>query len=390
LAFAPQSLILANNFLPLNEALVRQGCLYPIRYITKGCILSMKIKAGVSARLGFALEDLCREILSANGWLVESLDAFSDRGIDIVATEPVKNERVAFEVKYTRNPMYPTQALRISSERLIESSNEEGIHKAVLIVAADIKPEIQKRIEDQYKIQILNLDDLLSLASIDLELLGKLVKLREIDLSERNLDSNIKSIIQPQNIKVTLDSSSSHKNEKIGMEFIENLKEIPLGKDGCYKFEDTVSEILMYLFDGDLTGWHQQKRTTDDLHRYDMICRVIDNSTVWKFISLNLDSRYVLFEFKNYKDKIGQSQVYSTEKYLYEKAKRKVCFLISRKGPSDNALVACQGAMREHGKLILNLDENMLIDLIKSKIAGDDPNEFLFDKVDKFLMELPR
>ncbi len=46
--------------------------------------------------------------------------------------------------------------------------------------------------------------------------------------------------------------------------------------------------------------------------------------------------------------------------------------------------------MREHGKLILNLDENMLIDLIKSKISGDDPNELLFEKVDKFLMELPR
>jgi hypothetical protein len=60
------------------------------------------------------------------------------------------------------------------------------------------------------------------------------------------------------------------------------------------------------------------------------------------------------------KDEIGQAQVYSTEKYLYEKAKRKVGFLISRMGPSENAIVACQGAMREHGKLILNLDENML------------------------------
>ncbi|WP_415881288.1 restriction endonuclease [Neptuniibacter sp. QD34_54] len=352
--------------------------------------MSIRMRAGVSARLGFALEDLCREILAVNGWQVESSDSFSDTGIDIIATDPTRNDRIAFEVKYTRNPMYPTSALRISSERLIESANAEGIDKAVLIVAADIKPEIKERVENQYKIQILNLDDLLSLASIDLELLGRLVKLREIDLSERNLDSNIKSIIQPTIIKSSSDTSSSHENEKIGINFIDVLKAIPLGKEGCYKFEDTVSEILQYLFDGDLTGWHQQKRTTDDLHRYDLICRVIDNSTVWKFISLNLDSRYVLFEFKNYKDKIGQSQVYSTEKYLYEKAKRKVCFLISRKGPSKNAVVACQGAMREHGKLILNLDEDMLIDLINSKISGDDPNELLFEKVDKFLMELPR
>ncbi|ENQ5773625.1 restriction endonuclease [Vibrio fluvialis] len=352
--------------------------------------MSIRVRAGASVRLGFALEDLCREILKANGWQVESLDAFSDNGIDIIATEPTQNDRVAFEVKYTRNPIYPTSGLRISSERLVESAKAIGIDKAVLIVAANIKPEIKERVENQYKIQLLNLDDLLSLASIDLELLGKLVKLREIDLSERNLDSNIKSIIQPTRIEQPLDTSSSHENEKIGINFIDTLQSIPLGKDGCYIFEDTVSEILKYLFDGDLTGWHQQKRTTDDLHRYDLICRVIDNSTVWKFISINLDSRYVLFEFKNYKDEIGQSQVYSTEKYLYEKAKRKVCFLISRKGPSENAVIACQGAMREHGKLILNIDENMLVDLINSKISGDDPNELLFEKVDKFLMELPR
>lgn len=352
--------------------------------------MSFIIRAGVSTRLGFALEDLCREILKANGWQVESLDAFSDTGIDIIAAEPTQNDRVAFEVKYTRNPIYPTSGLRISSERLVESARAAGVDKAVLIVAANIKPEIKERVENQYKIQVLNLDDLLSLASIDLELLGKLVKLREIDLSERNLESNIKSIIQPTRIEQPPDTSSSHENEKMGRNFIDKLKSIPLGKDGCYMFEDTVSEILKYLFDGDLTGWHQQKRTTDDLHRYDLICRVIDNSTVWKFISLNLDSRYVLFEFKNYKDEIGQSQVYSTEKYLYEKAKRKVCFLISRKGASENAVIACQGAMREHGKLILNIDENMLVDLINSKISGDDPNELLFEKVDKFLMELPR
>lgn len=345
---------------------------------------------GVSARFGFELEALCRDILAANGWQVVPSGSLLDNGIDIIAKEPTKNERIAFEVKYTRNPVYPTSALLISSERLIENARKEGIDKAVLIVATDIKTEIKERVENLYKIQILSLDDLLSLASIEVVLLVKLVKMCEIDLSDRNLDSNINNIIRPKKINKSMETNALHDNELIGMKLIESLRDIPLGKDGCYRFEDTASEILKYVFDGNLTGWHKQKRTTDDLHRYDMVCRVIDNSTVWKFISQNLDSRYVLIEFKNYTDKIGQAQVYSTEKYLYEKAKRKVCFLISRKGPSDNAIVACQGAMREHGKLILNLDENMLIDLINSKILGDDPNELLFEKVDKFLMELPR
>ena len=108
------------------------------------------------AMLSFALEDLCCEILVANGWRVEKSDPFSDSIADIIATEPNQNERIAFEIKYTRNPIYPTSALRISSERLIESARAAGIDKAVLIVAANIKQKIKQQIEAQYNIQVLN------------------------------------------------------------------------------------------------------------------------------------------------------------------------------------------------------------------------------------------
>lgn len=350
----------------------------------------MKIKSGISSRIGYALEDLCKDILSANKWSVDNQDPMVDVGVDIIAQEPNNQSKVIFEVKYTRNTTYPTSALKASAERLVESARFMKVEKAVLIVAADIKPEIQKRVEDEYDIQIINLDGLLSLASIDLELLGRLVKLCEVDLSERKLHDDLSSILHPEKIDFSSKGSEPSENEILGAKFKDKLKSIPYGRDGCYDYEETISEILQYLFDGDLKGWHQQERTTDDLHRYDLICRVVDKSTVWKFISSNLDSRYVLFEFKNYKDKIGQSQVYSTEKYLFEKAKRRVCFLISREGPSDNALIACQGAMREHGKLIINLDDEIITDLVDSKISGDDPNEILFEKVDDFLMKLPR
>lgn len=347
-------------------------------------------KITISARLGFVLEDLCREILSANNWVVEEQDQFVDTGIDIIAVEPASNSKVIFEVKYTRNSLYPSSALKISVERLAKMACEIGVSKAVLIVAADIKPEVKKRLETQYQIQIINLDGLLGLASVDLELLGKLVKLCEIDIAGRSFDSDLNGILHPQKIDSSSDTSSSNQNESLGKAFIDKIKSIPPGRAGCYDFEDAVCDILQYLFDDDLVGWHKQNRTTDDLHRYDLICRVVDKSLVWKFISSNLDSRYVLFEFKNYKEEIGQAQVYSTEKYLYENAKRRVCFLISRFGPSENAKVACEGAMREHGKLIVNLDDNILFKLINSKIAGDDPNELLYEKVDEFLMKLSR
>lgn len=348
------------------------------------------MNTGTVTRLYYALEDLCKDILSANKWVIENQDPLVDIGVDILAQDPNGRNKVAFEVKYTRNSTYPTSALKISAERLVASARSINVKKAVLIVAADIKAEIQKRIETEYKIQIIRLDDLLSLASVDLELFGKLVKLCEVDLSERELTNSLSNILHPATIDFSSESQTPSAYETEGLVFKDRLKTIKYGREDCYVYEDTLSEILQYLFDGDLKGWHKQERTTDDLHRYDLICRVVEKSSVWEFISSNLDSRYVLFEFKNYEKRITQSQVYSTEKYLFEKAKRRVCFLISRKGPSDNALIACQGAMREHGKLIINLDDEAILSLIDSKILGDDPNDILFKKVDDFLMKLPR
>lgn len=350
----------------------------------------MIVRSGNVARFGYALEDLCKEILTANNWSVDNQDPMIDVGVDIVAKEPRGHGTVIFEVKYTRNTMYPTSGLKISAERLVKSARSMSVEKAVLIVASNIKPEIHKIIEDEFNIKIINIDGLLSLASVDLELLGKLVKLCEIDLSERKLDGGFSNFFHPSIIKLSSINKDPLESDIQGSKLKDRLESIPCGREGCYEYEETVSEILQYLFDGDLKGWHQQRRTTDDLHRYDLICRVVDKSTVWKFISSSLDSRYILFEFKNYQEKLTQAQVYSTEKYLFEKAKRKVCFLVSRKGPSDNALIACQGAMREHGKLILNLDDKMIGLLIDSKMSGDDPNEILFDKVDDFLMRLSR
>ncbi|MEE4103572.1 restriction endonuclease [Pseudomonas viridiflava] len=345
---------------------------------------------GRSSLNGYKLELLCGEILKANGWSIDVSETEASSGFDIVANEKGANSRVAFEIKYTRNSSYPTSALQISASRLMAGASLAGINKAVLIVATDVHQKIKTKIQDEFKVQVIDLNELLILASTDLELLVKLVKLCEVDLSDRPIDKNIGRLINPESISKEVALGIQKANGSRGHDLIGRLKAVPYGREGCYDYEDIVTEILKYLFDENLTGWHQQAKTTDTLHRYDLVCRVIDSTTIWRFVARDLDSRYVLFEFKNYSEKLSQGQVYSTEKYLLDKAKRKVCFLISRHGPSDNAFVACQGAMREHGKLIICLEDGDIVRLIESRMLGNDPNEIVFEKIDRFLMELPR
>jgi len=77
------------------------------------------------------------------------------------------------------------------------------------------------------------------------------------------------------------------------------------------------NEALKYLFERDLFGWHEQHETEDGLHRRDLVCRILPNAEVWRLMLTDLKSRYVIFEFKNYSEPITQSEIITTERYLY-------------------------------------------------------------------------
>jgi hypothetical protein len=175
-----------------------------------------------------------------------------------------------------------------------------------------------------------------------------------------------------------------------GTQLCKELRSTKMGKIGWSKYENVCIDILKYLFEEDLEGWKKQSATDDGLNRFDLACRIASEKFFWKFIVQNLNSMYILFEFKNYRNKITQSQILTTEKYLLERASRRVGIILTRKPPSDNAIRMTQGAMREHGKLMLIVDDEAVCKMLHLKERGDDPTDFLFERADSFLLSLPR
>lgn len=94
---------------------------------------------------------------------------------------------------------------------------------------------------------------------------------------------------------------------------------------------------------------------------------------------------------KNYKEKITQREIYTTEKYLYKKALRSVAIIVSREGASRNALSATKGCLRENGKLILCLSDKDLNELIRIKEKDEQPTaEFFEAMLDDILIHLEK
>jgi hypothetical protein len=97
-----------------------------------------------------------------------------------------------------------------------------------------------------------------------------------------------------------------------------------------------------------------------------------------------------VFEFKNYRERITQNEIYTTEKYLYAAALRSVAIIIARGGDGESAKRTMRGALREQGKLMLCLSLAELCTLLRGRDAGDDPTGLLIEKIDAMLIGIAR
>ena len=114
------------------------------------------------------------------------------------------------------------------------------------------------------------------------------------------------------------------------------------------------------------------------------------NNGIWKFLISFYHTKFVVFEYKNYSECISQNLIYITEKYLFPVALRNVAFIISRKGFDQNAEKAALGCLRESGKLIVSLNDDDLITMLSMKEKGEEPSDFLLDKVECMLMSVSK
>lgn len=351
---------------------------------------------------GKEFENIVYEVLKVNKYNVEltSTKKGADQGYDISILE---NNVLSYivEVKlYTSNSI-SRSIIRNALNQLSNCLSRLNVSKGILIVPIYLAENEIERYLVEYGIVIWDQVILLKLASENEELFDKL----KIFLIQAGLT-----------ILPIIDSEKKDKYEKYVSNFpihplkkgkkpdlyvknlIDEIKKIPSGraKQKSQKYSDwrmfeiKCKEALEYLFKENLTGWKDQETTDDDLNRFDLICKINSDHTFWLSLIQDFKSRYILFEFKNYTDPIKQSQILTTEKYLYLTALRTVAFIISKEGVSENALKTTQGILRETGKLIIVLHIDDLIEMLKKKDKGDDPIIILSEKLDSLLMALSK
>lgn len=350
---------------------------------------------------------LLAELLKREGYKhIEQYLTQKDQGVDFVATSP-EHGKIVGEVKLYRSRQVPIAAITLAIKKLGRATSITESNHGLLVTNAALPESYIESIDfpnSAYKLwDFRKLNDMFSKYP-DIHETFSLIIRETQSFSEaailRGRDSSTGRYVDLKNARLEIKSAPSPDRqsqpprsiepETRGKMLAEELKTIPPGKGTFAQFEGKCAEIIEYLFKDDFTAWTNQSSTDTSLHRFDMIARNISKHDFWISLQNHFRAKYIVFEFKNYEEAITQKEIYSTEKYLYLAAMRTVAIIVSREGANDNALSAARGALREHGKIILNVSVNELCDILTKSDDGGIASDEMASKLDKMLMHIER
>lgn len=288
--------------------------------------------------------------------------------------------KIYFELKIYNSDYALATNLRRASKRFADLPREDN-EMCVLVVGNVVEASIKEKIQEQYQVFVWDIRNLLWLFEPYPDIKNELVALLSYSIDEIEAEAPIPN----------LSEEKSEETKKSNWK--KQLLEIKAGREAFQVYEKVCTEILRYVLGDYLSLWAVQEKSNDELYRFDLCCKIKHgvNQDFFDTVQNYFHTKYIVFEFKNYAKKISQKEIYTTEKYLYEKALRSVAIIISRQGADANALSAARGCLRENGKLILCLSDEDLLALIQIKDKDEQPTAEYFEALlDDLLIHLEK
>ena len=339
---------------------------------------------------GYLFKNLVIKIFKFHGYqLLKSTEYIGypiEKSADFELSSKHNDKQYIVEVKYSKSNYYSNPVLYNVASKLNEISFLNGNNTyPIIVVSAKITYELRKKIKEiNSNIILIDIENLLFMVQENEELKKELLSSLDFSVSDFTPQKPSGELA----LKTTIKSTAKSSGEKLKKQ----IKKWDPKNESSQKYEKLCFDVLRYLFDDELTLWKKQRSSNAGLYRFDLICKIKDGevSGFWTTVLQFFKSKYIILEFKNYNDPITQAEIYTTDKYLYLKALRSVAIIVSCKGASKNAVKAMKGTLRENGKLILSISNDDLIEMIDIKMKHEFPADYLYDKLDKMLIDLEK
>ena len=350
--------------------------------------------------LGYAVDAFTKHLLEQFKCdFIKSDYTTNNQVWDLIAQKG--NQKIFVECKAYKSQVISPSSANSLLNTIVMKKLKQGISKKdiVLLVVFSSIPSFQKNIiYERYGIIVWDIENLVFYSKDNPSLLKKLSQITYFPIdhiegrpSEEAKIFDLKEFISEDNIIHEVENEDNKT-----LELIQRLNNCKPGKTYSSEYENICEEILRTLFESNyfnrLTNQH---KTHDEHFRMDLIGSLKINQKnedsmhpLWNMLVQHYNSHFVVFEFKNYAKEIDQNLIYITEKYLFDAALRNVAIIISRKGFSKSAKFAAEGCLKEHGKLILNITNEDLINMLESN--SNEAADYLLGKLEDFLMGISK
>jgi hypothetical protein len=360
-------------------------------------------------------EDVVARLFSACGFEVER-DVPSPLGQGRYRTDlvvQVGGVRSAIEIKASRSRTPNLRDLERAANIVANARDQLHADYAVLVIS--LRRETIDAHKDIFKhVTLLCFDDLLSAAlKLDAGILSELIDIaRELNSGLAEFDRP--TDISPASRPLLLDNLRNKRASKTvpppppletqGHRLAEELLEIKLGRGGKPQkltsgrpaavswrlYEIVAEECFQYLFGTDLSNWQRQGNVGGKNKRFDALAKISGDDVFSRSLIEDFRTRYVLFEFKNHGVKLTPNVLHVTEKYLFPTAMRSTAIILSPLGFHPDSRETARGAMRDAGKLMLDVTSNILADMLRAKDEGNSASALFEPLLDGFLLDLGR
>nr|WP_232473145.1 HNH endonuclease [Vibrio anguillarum] len=170
---------------------------------------------------------------------------------------------------------------------------------------------------------------------------------------------------------------------------IQQLRECESGKQDWLVYQNLVGDILEYLFTPSLKSPISELSDYSKVNRRDFILPNYATSGFWAVIRNRYSADYIVVDAKNYSKRVGKKDVLQISNYLKKFGAGLFGMIVSRHG-GDSA--GCEVTLREqwalHGKLILVINDEHIVAMLRAKRDGAEPEDILVQLIQKFRLSM--
>jgi Holliday junction resolvase-like predicted endonuclease len=362
-----------------------------------------------------AFESAVADLFEAVGFRVARSHIIAVEGrryeIDLIATGS-GGQVLVVEIKAYRSRTPRLEDIDRAARVAANARQELGASDAILVLnlrrGALPDPDIAPA-----GVSILCLDDLLAAAipyPVILNRLGAVIRELNSGLPDREEAVDIEAARNAARLQTIMERKATGSRppppppETKGHELAQELLEITPGRSlkpqslssgrkpvvSWRLFETVAEESFRYLFGTDLGNWQSQNHVGGKDKRFDALAKVTGDDVFSRSLIEDFRTRYLLFEFKNYGVKLKPNVLHVTEKYLFPSAMRSTAIILSPLGFNADSRETARGAMRDAGKLMLDVTSSVLAKMLRAKDGGNVANTRFEPMLDAFLLDLGR